>query len=98
MNISNSYSEKIIRKAIRVRGSVQGVGFRYRTKYAADSYGVTGWVRNEPDGSVSMELQGTEEQIDKVFISINQGTYILIEQMDARTIPVIEDEYGFYYD
>ena len=98
MNISNSYSEKIIRKAIRVHGSVQGVGFRYRTKYAADSYGVTGWVRNEPDGSVSMELQGTEEQIDKVFISINQGTYILIEQMDARTIPVIEDEYGFYYD
>jgi len=98
MNNSDAYSEKIIRKAIRVYGSVQGVGFRYRTKYAAESYGVTGWVKNEPDGSVSMELQGTEEQIDKVFVSVSQGSYVSIERMDARTIPVNEGEYGFYYD
>lgn len=97
-DINNAYSEKKIRKAIRVYGSVQGVGFRYRAKYAAENYGVTGWVKNEPDGSVSMELQGTEEQIDKVFMSITQGTYIAIERMDAHSIPVEDGEYGFYYD
>lgn len=100
IHVSNSdaYSNKIIRKAIRVYGSVQGVGFRYRAKYAADSFGVTGWVKNELDGSVSMELQGTEEQIDKVFISVSQGSYVSIERMDARTIPVDDSEYGFSYD
>lgn len=98
MSNSNDYSNKRIRKAIRVYGSVQGVGFRYRTKYAAEAIGVTGWVKNEPDGSVSMELQGTEEQIDKVFASINQGTYISIERMDVHSIPLDESEYGFYYD
>ena len=58
----SDYDSKIIRKQIRVYGSVQGVGFRYRTEHAAESVGATGWVRNDPDGSVFMEIQGTEEQ------------------------------------
>ena len=55
----SDYDSKIIRKQIRVYGSVQGVGFRYRTEHAAESVGATGWVRNDPDGSVFMEIQGT---------------------------------------
>ena len=98
VNNSDTYSKKIIRKSIRVYGSVQGVGFRYRTKYAAESLGVTGWVRNELDGSVSMELQGTEEQIDKVFVSVSGGSYISIDRMESHTIPVEEGEYGFNYE
>ncbi len=62
----SDYDSKIIRKQIRVYGSVQGVGFRYRTEHAAESVGATGWVRNDPDGSVFMEIQGTEEQIDSI--------------------------------
>lgn len=46
----SDYDSKIIRKQIRVYGSVQGVGFRYRTEHAAESVGATGWVRNDPDG------------------------------------------------
>ena len=83
----SDYDSKIIRKRIRVYGSVQGVGFRYRT---------TGWVRNDPDGSVFMEIQGTEEQIDRVFAMVSQGTYVNIEKMDAKSIPVVEDERGFH--
>ncbi|MCR5233462.1 MAG: acylphosphatase [Lachnospiraceae bacterium] len=37
-------------------GAVQGVGFRYRAKYAAQSVGATGWVRNEYDGSGQCDL------------------------------------------
>ena len=57
--------------------------------------GTPGWVRNEPDGSVLLEIQGTEEQIDKVFIMVSQGTYVNIENMNVETIPLLEDEYGF---
>jgi acylphosphatase len=91
----SDYDSKIIRKRIRVFGSVQGVGFRYRTEHAAESVGATGWVRNELDGSVLMEIQGTEEQIDKVFAMVSQGTYVNIEKMDARTIPLVDDENDF---
>ena len=89
------YDSKIIRRKIRVSGSVQGVGFRYRMEYASGMVGTTGWVRNEPDGSVLLEIQGTEEQIDKVFMMVSQGTYISIENMNVETIPLLEDECGF---
>ena len=85
----------MIRKHIVFYGWVQGVGFRYRARHAADLYGCTGWVRNEYDGSVSMEIQGEEENIDKVILAIEAGRYVRIENMDSRTIPVEEDEYGF---
>ena len=85
----------MLRQHIVFRGWVQGVGFRYRARHAADIYGVTGWVRNEPDGSVSMEIQGTQEQIDNVVIAIEKGTYLSIEHMDVKTIPLIESERGF---
>ena len=90
----SEYDEKIIRKAITVYGFVQGVGFRYRTRHAA-GVGATGWVRNNPDGSVSMEIQGTEEQIDRVFQMVEKGSFISIDNMEVKNIPVISDERGF---
>ena len=85
----------MIRKHITFYGWVQGVGFRYRARHAANLYTCTGWVRNEWDGSVTMEIQGTEEAIDKVILAIERGTYVRIESMDSRTIPLVENEYGF---
>ena len=72
----------MIRKALKFTGSVQGVGFRYRAQYAANGLRVTGWVKNEWDGSVSMEAQGTEEQINEMLKLINQGSYIQIDRME----------------
>ncbi len=85
----------MIRKRIVFTGWVQGVGFRYRARRAADLLGVTGWVRNEYDGSVTMEIQGTEEQIDEVLLAIGRGHYVRIENMDVETIPVIPGEHDF---
>ena len=87
--------EKMIRKRIVFYGWVQGVGFRYRARHAAEMVGATGWVKNEYDGSVTMEIQGTEEQIDKVILAIERGTYVRIENMDVKTIPVDPEERGF---
>lgn len=91
-----SDEHKIVRREIRFEGRVQGVGFRYRAKYAASGCGVTGWVRNEWDGSVLMEAQGTEEQINEMLKLINQGGYIRIYNMDDRAIPVLENDRGFH--
>ncbi len=85
----------MIRKRIIFYGWVQGVGFRYRARQAAELYGCTGWARNEWDGSVTVEIQGEEEDIDKVILAIERGTYVRIENMDSRTIPVDAAEYGF---
>ena len=86
----------MIRKALKFTGSVQGVGFRYRAQYAANGLRVTGWVKNEWDGSVSMEAQGTEEQINEMLKLIHQGSYIQIDRMEYHEIPVVEDERSFH--
>ena len=52
--------------------------------------------RGDRDGSVTMEIQGTEEQIDGVIEAIGRGRYVKIENMDVRTIPVIDHEQGFW--
>ena len=85
----------MVRKHIIFYGSVQGVGFRWRAKNAAEHYSCTGWVRNEWDGSVSMEIQGTEEAIESVILAIEKGTFVRIENMDMKDIPIVEDEYRF---
>ena len=86
---------KTIRKYIRFYGQVQAVGFRWTAMQAAKLYGVTGWVRNEYDDSVSMEIQGTERQIDDVIAAIDRGTYIVIERMEVKTLETLDDERGF---
>lgn len=86
---------KTVRKYIRFYGDVQAVGFRYYASKAADLYGATGWVRNEFDGSVSMEIQGTERQIDDVIAALGRGTYIQIDRMEVKSLEPDLDERGF---
>jgi acylphosphatase len=50
----------------RVRGRVQGVGFREACVWEAESLGLTGWVRNRADGSVEALLQGRPEQVARM--------------------------------
>ena len=86
---------EVIRKRIVFHGDVQGVGFRYRANYLAQYLGLTGWVRNEYDGTVFMEVQGSSKAIDDMVLGLQNGTYITIDWMDVKTIP-LESEYGFY--
>ena len=78
----------MVRRRVIFTGTVQGVGFRWRARHAADLFGCTGWCRNEGDGSVTMEIQGEEAAIDRVIDAIRNGRYIEIEGIDVQSIPL----------
>ena len=56
-----------------VSGRVQGVGFRYFTQEAAAREGVTGWVRNRPDGRVEAYVEGESDAVTRVERAIRMG-------------------------
>lgn len=58
----------VVHKDIQVYGKVQGVFFRKNTETKAFEFGIKGIVCNKPDGSVYIEAEGEEEQMEK-FIS-----------------------------
>ena len=51
---------------LRICGQVQGVGFRYHTRSTARNFGLTGWVKNLPDGSVEIHAEGSPEELDRL--------------------------------
>ena len=85
----------MIRRRIVFTGRVQAVGFRWRARQAAILYGCTGWCRNDWNGSVTMEIQGEEEAIDKVIRSIDSGRYVWIQNMVVTPLYPEPDERGF---
>ena len=58
---------------IIVTGRVQGVGFRYFTVRCANDLGISGWVRNLPDGSVETAIQGQGEKIEEMIGRLREG-------------------------
>jgi acylphosphatase len=63
---------RVARRLI-IGGRVQGVGFRYFTQEVAVRDGVTGWVRNRPDGTVEAYLEGEAEAVTRVERALRQG-------------------------
>lgn len=82
------------RRKIEFHGRVQGVGFRYQAQRYASAFGLKGWVRNEYDGSVLMEVQGSTAMINQMLKSLNSDRYIDIDWMDSKNIP-LDNERGF---
>lgn len=58
---------------IRIFGKVQGVFFRASAKEQADALGITGFARNEPDGSLYIEIEGKEESLDRFIAWCKKG-------------------------
>lgn len=85
----------MVRKQITFSGMVQGVGFRYRSYHIAESLGLTGWVKNQWDGTVLMEVQGSDAAIDQLIINLGRQRFIYIEDIDIRDISVDEHERSF---
>ena len=95
---SGDAPESLRRLRLRFCGEVQGVGFRWTSRIVADKMGCTGWVRNDSDGTVAMELQGTNDQISRWFggLSSSYARYPIDYRIDEKAeIDPVSDERGF---
>lgn len=81
---------------IIVKGLVQGVGFRYFVYYTAKSLDLTGWVKNQYDGSVELEAQGREANLKEFIEKLREGNrYSEVETLDIQEVDLLERERSF---
>jgi acylphosphatase len=81
-------------------GRVQGVGFRMFVQQNALELGITGWVKNMDDGTVTMEVQGTQEAIDRLEAIIREGNYFIKVQsfgLEVRDVIAMERRFDIRY-
>lgn len=72
---------------ITVTGRVQGVFYRASTKNKALELDVKGWVRNEPDGSVLIEVEGSKDQVDELIEWCKEGPeYAKVREVTKREV------------
>lgn len=83
------------RISVTYAGRVQGVGFRATARAVAIETGTTGWVRNEPDGSVRLEAQGTPAQVDAFVTRLAKAMARKIDTALTRDIDTLPGEQAF---
>lgn len=81
----------------RVYGKVQGVLYRINTEKKARELGLTGWVKNNADGTVSIQASGEEESLDKFITWLSEGTAASkVEKVSLVWMPLKEKEDQFF--
>lgn len=83
------------RLRITFSGHVQRVGFRATARACASTRRVSGWVRNEHDGTVTMEIQGASSEIEGVLALIRERMGTKITGVDRVPLPPEPTESGF---
>lgn len=77
-------------------GRVQGVGFRHFTRSRARRIGVTGWVKNLPDGRVEIRVAGTPEEVAELKSRVREGPPAArVDRLQEETLEPQEDWQGF---
>ena len=85
-----------VRRSFRITGRVQGVGYRWFAMHAARQLELTGWVRNDPDGAVSGEVQGAPAAVDELLDRLRRGPPAArVDDLAAEDVPVTAGEAGF---
>jgi len=76
-------------------GRVQQVGLRYSALYLCRELGLTGWVRNLPDGRVEMEVQGEVSALRRFYLKLKSRPPIRIAHADIAVVPPVDGERNF---
>ena len=72
-------------KRYTIHGRVQGVGFRWFTRQSAEEIGVSGWVRNVPDGTVEAVAAGSPDRLDRFESRIHEGPSAgIVERVESE--------------
>ena len=85
-----------IRKEFHFEGNVQNIGFRFEVQSHSKPLGITGYAKNNEDGSVTAELQGTQKSINKVITYLQNIDRIQIDSITEKEIPLDYYENDFY--
>lgn len=86
----------MLRYYVVVAGRVQGVGFRFFCQSHASIMNITGFVRNMSNGMVELQIQGSEEVLDKFLSLIKSGNrFIRVDDISIKKIPLLQEEKGF---
>lgn len=73
---------------MRVKGRVQGVGFRYFAYRRAEELGVSGWVRNLPNGEVEIHAEADRTTLSRFLVAVQQGPpFAVVEDIDLQKLP-----------
>jgi acylphosphatase len=76
------------RKAFKVHGMVQGVGFRWWAQREGRRLGLRGWVRNCPDGTVEIAFAGAPDRVDEMEVQLQQGAPASrVDRLDELAAP-----------
>lgn len=84
-----------MRVSVRYQGHVQGVGFRATARQLARDLPVTGWVRNEPDGSVTLQVQGDPAAVEQLLGRVQSTMDRFIQSAERTPLPDQRGEIGF---
>jgi acylphosphatase len=86
----------MIRYHIFFSGRVQRVGFRFFVVKCAELYGISGYVKNLPDGRVEAEIQGKSEQITAFLARVQEGNGVSkVSDISKQEVKVKMEESGF---
>ena len=64
-------------------GRVQGVGFRFTSRQVAGRFDVAGWVKNLPNGSVEMVVEGSSDQLEQYVAAVAESTHGHVADMQV---------------
>ena len=95
ISIPESSDKPPVRRRYHFYGLVQGVGFRYEAMGIASQLSLVGWVKNEHDGSVTIEIEGAPNYIDSFIMAIRAVRRFNITEIKMENLPLSRTETKF---
>ncbi|TWH00602.1 acylphosphatase [Mesorhizobium sp. J18] len=85
--------------SVRIEGRVQGVGYREWARRQAQSLGLDGWIRNEPDGSVAAMVVGEDENVAELVERFRLGPSLAsVSSVKVADTTIPAERNGFHIE
>ena len=78
---------------VTVRGSVQGIGYRWYVQGLARSKNLGGWVKNRYDGAVEIQAEGAKASLEEFLVSLRKHPYARISSVETDWMDQAKKEF-----
>lgn len=91
------WEKSLVKKRVHVlfSGMVQGVGFRFTSRYLANSHKIKGWVKNLAGGRVELDVEGEEDKLKSFLEDLKQEFKRYISDFELKELSVFEEYNDF---